>query len=296
MSDICYLNGEFLPLSQARISPLDRGFLFGDGVYEGIPVYHGKPFRLAAHLARMRRGMAELRLSNPHTDEEWAALVNKLIAHHGGDLFVYLQVSRGEMAKRDHRFPAGVKPTVFMTAAPLPAPTPAMIESGVACVSMNDFRWEKCHIKSTSLLGNVLARQAAEDAGATECIMFRDGYLTEASASNAFIVRNGVAMCPPKTNYLLPGITDDFVVELARANGVPMEVRPIAEWEVRNADEIWISSSTKEVLPVTTFDGVAVGRGASAGKPGPVFRRVFDLYQDYKHKFVAGDIKEPLVA
>lgn len=288
MSTLCYLNGEYLPLDQARISPMDRGFLFGDGVYEVVACYSGRPFRMKQHLMRLQRSCDEVHLKNPLTTNEWEAMIAKLVADDDGDVMVYFQVTRGVAMKRDHRFPKDVAPTVFAYALPLAMPTEAQVQQGLSCISIDDYRWQKCHVKSTSLLGNVLARQAAEDAGADEVVMFRDGYLTEAAACNIMAVRHGVVLVPPKNNLLLPGITDDFVVELMRANGMRHEVRPVAEWEVRHADEIWITSTTKEALAITTLDGVAVGHGAHAGKPGPMIAQIRALFHDYKVMFVAG--------
>jgi D-alanine transaminase len=278
MSEIVYLNGEFLPIEKAFIPVLDRGFIFGDGVYEVIPVYSKHPFRMAEHLVRFERSHQSIRIPNPLTDAEWTKLVNDLVARNAGDdQSVYLQVTRG-VAKRDHAFPKDVKPTVFGMSSPLSTPAREAIENGVHAVTAVDYRWLKCDVKSTSLLGNCLLRQTAADAGALEVVMFRDGFLTEGSSSNVFVVKNGVILAPPKDNLVLPGITYDVVVELARANNVPIEVRPVREAEVRAADEIWVTSSTKEVLAVSTLDERAVG----GGKPGPVFRRMHKLYQDFK--------------
>ena len=278
MNDIVYLNGEFMPLENAHIPVLDRGFIFGDGVYEVIPVYSRRPFRLQEHLVRFRRSHDAIRLQYPLSDTEWTRLVNDLVARNpGDDQSIYLQVTRG-VAKRDHAFPASVKPTIFGMSSPLSTPSRQAIENGVPAVSAVDYRWQKCDVKSTSLLANCLLRQFAADAGATEVVMFRDGYLTEGSSSNVFAVRNGTLYAPPKNNLVLPGITYDVVLELAQANKLPHEVTPVAEADVRGADEIWVTSSTKEVLAVTTLDGKPVG----AGKPGPVFRRMHQLYQDFK--------------
>jgi D-alanine transaminase len=278
MSEIVYLNGEFMPLENARIPVLDRGFIFGDGVYEVIPVYSGNPFRLPEHLARFERSHQAIRIPNPLNDADWTRLINDLIARNAGeDQSVYLQVTRG-VARRDHAFPADTKPTVFGMSSPLSTPAPEVVENGVAAITTVDFRWLKCDVKSTSLLGNCLLRQAAADAGAVEVVMFRDGFLTEGSSSNVFVVKAGVILAPPKNNLVLPGITYDVVIELAQAHGLPLEVRPITESEVRAADEIWVTSSTKEVLAVTTLDGKAVGNG----KPGALFRRMHQLYQDFK--------------
>ena len=278
MSEIVYLNGEFMPLAEARIPVLDRGFIFGDGVYEVIPVYSRRPFRLQEHLVRLQHSLDSIRLANPMSDAEWTRLVGDLVARNAGeDQSIYLQVTRG-VAKRDHAFPESVKQTVFGMSSPLSTPARDAIENGVPAITTVDYRWLKCDVKSTSLLGNCLLRQLAADAGAVEVVMFRDGFLTEASSSNVFAVKNGVLLAPPKTNLVLPGITYDVVLEIVRDNALPHEVRPVAEAEVRNADEIWVTSSTKEVLAVTTLDGKPVG----TGKPGALFRRVHALYQDFK--------------
>ncbi len=282
-SPIAHFNGELLPLDQIRISPLDRGFIFGDGVYEVIPAYGGRLLRAREHFNRLQRSMDEIGLANPHSVDGWIAEVERLLAHHPGNQSVYIQVTRGVPPKRDHVIPKGLAPTVFMMVSPLATPSAEMVEKGVACVSARDFRWEKCHIKSTSLLGNVLARQISADAGATETILFRDGWLTEAAASNVFIVKDGAVAAAPQDEHILLGITYELLTDLAREGKLRFDVRPIAEAEVRAADEIWLSSSTKEVLAVTTLDGRPVG----AGVPGPVFRRMHALFQDYKARLTA---------
>lgn len=280
MTDIVYLNGEFMPLEAARIPVLDRGFIFGDGVYEVIPVYSRHPFRLPEHLRRLQHSLDSIRLANPMSDAEWTRLTQDVVARNAGeDQSVYLQVTRGA-AKRDHAFPKDAKPTVFMMSSPLITPPREQIESGVPAITATDYRWLKCDVKSISLLGNCLLRQTAVDAGAVEAVLFRDGYLTEASASNVFVVRKGIALAPPKNHLVLPGITYDVVLELLAANGIAHEVREVTEQEVKGADEIWVTSSTKEVLAVTSLDGKAVG----TGKPGPVFRRVYQLYQEFKRE------------
>ena len=282
-SPIAHFNGELLPLDEIRVSPLDRGFIFGDGVYEVIPAYGGRLLRAREHFSRLQRSMDEIRLANPHTVDGWIHEVGRLLAHHPGNQAVYIQVTRGVPPKRDHVIPKGLVPTVFMMATPLSTPSPEMVEKGVACVTAKDFRWEKCHIKSTSLLGNVLARQVSADAGATETILFRDGFLTEAAASNVFVVKGGRVAAAPQDNHIRLGITYELLTELAREGRLDFAIRPIPEAEVRAADEIWLSSSTKEVLAVTTLDGKPVG----AGVPGPVFRRMHALFQEYKAKLAA---------
>ena len=282
-SPLAHFNGQLLPLDRISISPLDRGFIFGDGVYEMIPVYEGLMLHAREHFERLLRSMAEIRMESPHTVEGWIAAAQALLAHHPGNQALYIQVTRGVPPKRDHVIPQGLVPTVFMMSNPMVNPSREAVENGVACVSARDFRWEKCHIKSTSLLGNVLARQISADAGAVETIMFRDGMLTEASASNVFIVKGGVVAAPPRDNLILLGITYELLYRLASEGTLQFEIRPISEAEVRAADEVWLSSSTKEVLAVTTLDGTPVG----SGKPGAVFRRMHALYQEYKAKLRA---------
>ena len=280
MSEIVYLNGVFMPLDEARIPVLDRGFIFGDGVYEVVPAYSRRPFRLPEHLRRLQHSLDGIRLANPLSDTEWTKLMREIIAKNpdaGDDQSIYLQVTRG-VAKRDHAFPKDVKQTVFMMSGALTTPPPAQIDHGVAAITASDFRWLKCDVKSVSLLGNCLLRQMAADAGAVETILFRDGKLTEASASNVFVVKNGVLLAPPKNHLVLPGITYDVVLDIAHAREFEVEVRDISEAETRDADEIWVTSSTKEVLAVTTLDGKPVGDGA----PGLLFRRMHTLYQDFK--------------
>ena len=273
-----YLNGEFLPLADARISVLDRGFIYGDGVYELVPVYHRQPFRLPQHLARLQHSLDGIRLANPHTGEQWAQLIRELIAQQPfPNQGVYLQVTRG-VAKRDHTFPKGVAPTVFMMSNPLATPSAEQVAAGVAVVTAEDNRWRRCDLKTISLVGNVLMRQLAADVDAVETVMFRDGYLTEASASNVLIVTAGRIVAPPKDNLILPGITYDAALEFARDAGLPLEVRPVPRAEALSADEMWLSSSTKEVLAVTTVDG----KPFAAGVPGPVFRRLYALFQQQK--------------
>ena len=278
MSEIVYLNGEFMPLEKAHIPVLDRGFIFGDGVYEVIPVYSHHPFRLPEHLKRLQHSLDGIRLANPMDDAGWTGLIRDIVARNAGDdQSVYLQLTRG-VARRDHAFPKNVKPTVFMMSSPLVTPAAEVVESGVRAITATDFRWLKCDVKSVSLLGNCLLRQAAVDADAVETVLFRDGYLTEASASNVFVVKNGKLLAPPKNHLVLPGITYDVVLELAAANGIPVEVREISEQEVRGADELWLSSSTKEVLAITSLDGKPVGNG----KPGAMFHKIHRLYQEFK--------------
>ena len=277
-----FLDGKFMPIERAKISVLDRGFIFGDGVYEVVPVYSRRPFRLDEHLARLQVSLEAIRISNPHPSAKWGELVERIIAGNPWqDQNVYLQITRGA-AKRDHAFPKGLKPTVFMMASELIPPTKELLESGAAAIVLPDFRWLRCDIKSTSLLGNCMLRTQAADAACAEAILIREGMLTEASASNVFIVRDGTALTPPKSHLILPGITYDVVLEILRANRIAHEVRPVSEDELRSADEIWVTSSSREVLPITTLDGKPVGKGENAGKPGPVSRRLYALYQQFK--------------
>ena len=275
---IVYLNGQFLRIEEAKISVLDRGFIYGDGVYELIPVYRRRPFRLSQHLVRLQHSLDGIRLANPHSDAEWTTMVNDLIARQPfDDQGVYFQVTRG-VAKRDHTFPAGVAATVFMMSNPLVTPTAEQVEKGVAVVTADDNRWQRCDLKTISLVGNVLMRQLAADAGAVETVMFRDGNLTEASASNVLVVIRGVIVAPPKDNLILPGITYGAAYEFAREAGLPFEIRSVSRAEVLVADEMWLSSSTKEVIAVTTMDG----RPFASGTPGPVFRKMHALFQAHK--------------
>ena len=277
---LCFLNGEYTALCDAKVSVLDRGFIFGDGVYEVIPVYSKQPFRMTEHLRRLQYSLDKVGIRNPHSEAEWAQLLAEIVSRNkGDDQSVYLQVTRG-VAKRDHAFPKDIRPTVFMMSNPLVTPSAAAVDAGVACITAEDYRWLNCDIKSVSLLGNCMLRQRSAEVGATETILFRDGKLTEASSSNVFVVKDGVLLCPPKDHLILPGITYDVVVEIARSREFQLEVRAVSEAEVRSADEIWVTSSTKEVLAVTTLDGKPVGDG----RPGMLFRRMHALYQEFKRE------------
>ena len=279
----CYLNGEFTQLQNAKISVMDRGFIFGDGIYEVVPVYGGQPFRFAQHMARLERSLAELRITNPMSRAEWAAIASKLIADYAqstgadgqnGDQMIYIQVSRG-VAMRDHVMPENITPTVFVMSNKMSVPSEAVRQQGVACVTADDFRWEKAHIKSTSLLGAVFSRQISFDAGATETVMFRDGYLSEAAASNVWVVKNGKLLGTPKDNRVLEGIRYGLIEELCQQQGIGFELRRISRAEVLQADELLLSSASKEVLAITTLDGQPVGNG----RPGPVGERLYTGYQ-----------------
>lgn len=276
---IVYLNGELTPLSEARIPVLDRGFIFGDGVYEVIPMYGRKPFRGAHHIARLFRSLATIGITNPHNESQWLALIDRVVqANDLNDQIVYIQVTRG-VARRGHAFPKeAVTPTVFMMTSPLTVPAANVRATGVACVSMEDKRWLNCQIKSVSLLGNVLAAQHAAENEVAEAIQFRDGFLTEASSSNVWVVKDGKLAAPPKDNLILEGIRYGLIEELCAARDIAFAPRRITRAEVVDADEVLLSSATKEILPVVTIDGKPVGNG----KPGPVFGKLYDAYQDAK--------------
>ena len=279
---IVYLNGRFMPMEQATVPVLDRGFIFGDGIYEVIPVYSHHAFRLAEHLQRMQHSLDSIRLPNPYSTAQWTRNITELIAQHDEqDQSLYLHVTRG-VAKRDHAFPEpAVQPTVFMMSNPLLTPPAAMLASGVGAVTAQDNRWLRCDIKAIALLPNVLLRQLAVDEGCAETILIRDdAFMTEGSASNIFVVKNGILLAPPKDHLMLPGITYDVVLELAAAHGIAHAVRKVAAAELFSAEEVLLTSSTKEVLAVTTLDGKTVG----SGKPGPVFTRLYDLYQQFKRE------------
>ncbi len=320
----CYLNGAYTPLNEAKVSVMDRGFIFGDGVYEVLASYGGRVFRFEQHMARLERSLAEMRIANPHTRGEWKAIAMQLIAHYDHftltlaknsvnsaldsaagtlapadsapapqssakdspesptDHLIYIQLTRG-VALRDHAMPAGITPTVFAMCNRLPRPSPAQRERGVACVSADDFRWQKAHIKSTSLLGSVFARQISVDADAVETVMFRGDYLSEAASSNVWVVKNGVVYGPPKDNLVLEGIRYGLIADMCAASGIPFELRRLSREEVLNCDELILSSATKEVLAVTTLDGKKVGQNQShAGQPGPVYQKLYAAYQAAK--------------
>lgn len=284
----CYLNGEFTRLPDAKISVMDRGFIFGDGVYEVVPVYAGHPFRLAQHMARLARSLAEMRLPNPLTASQWRELVSNLIARYAEfagagtestNQMVYIQITRG-VALRDHAMPMDIQPTVFAMSNRMVQPTPEQRAQGVTCVTADDFRWEKAHIKSTSLLGSVFARQISVDAGAVETVMFRDGHLSEAASSNVWVVKNGTVLGPPRDNLVLEGIRYGLIEAICQEHSIPFELRRVHRDEVLAADELLLSSATKEVLPVTKLDGQPVGDG----RPGPVYRALYAGYQTAKQR------------
>ncbi|MDE2448142.1 MAG: D-amino acid aminotransferase [Gammaproteobacteria bacterium] len=277
----CYLNGEYLPLAEARISPLDRGFLYGDGAYEVMPVYGGRPFRLEAHCGRLTRSLGEILMGDPHSRSEWCDIFETLIRRNGGaDQYIYWQVTRGAERGRNHAPLPDIPRTVFAFCAPMPLAAPGVLERGVSCITAEDTRWARCDIKSVALLANVLLRQLAVDADAAETILLRNGELMEASSSTVHVIIGGELRTPPNSRKILPGTTRGVVEELAARTGMPHRAATIRETELRGADEIWISAATREVQPVTTLDGRAVG----AGRPGPLWRRVYDEFQRWKQE------------
>ena len=282
----CYLNGEFTTLPQAKVSVMDRGFIFGDGIYEVVPVYSGKPFRFADHMARMGRSLGELRIANPKSRGEWREIVDGLIERYAKtlgrpaaetDQLVYIQITRG-VAMRDHVMIPGLEPTVFAMTNRLAMYGAEERAKGFACITADDFRWKKANVKSTSLAGAVLARQMSADVGAVETIMFRDGFLSEAAASNVWIVKGGTVLGSPRDNLVLEGIRYGLIEQLCRDSGVSFELRRITRDEVFAADEVLLSSATKEIIPVTQLDG----RPVANGKPGPIYDSLYAGYQRAK--------------
>ncbi|MDF1587819.1 MAG: D-amino-acid transaminase [Gammaproteobacteria bacterium] len=277
MKDV-YLNGQFLPADQAQVSVFDRGFLLGDGVYEVIPVYDGHCFELEAHLNRLQYSLDGVRMKNPMTPRQWQIMIEELVVRNGGgDQSLYLQVTRG-VAPRDHLFPTGVEPTAFAMSNPLQAVPEKYKQNGIKAITLADIRWANCNIKAITLLPNSLLKQQAQEAGAQEALLIRDGYLTEGAASNAYVVLDGTIYTSPKDEKVLPGITREIVIKLALENDIPLLEQAVTEQQLRQADEIWMSSSTKEVVPITELDNDAVGDG----KPGPVWKQIDSLYQQYK--------------
>ena len=278
---ICYVNGDFVPLDQARISPFDRGFLFGDGVYEVMPIYGGRPFRFESHCERLTRSCRELRMEDPLTRAQWRELIATLIERNGGgDQYIYWQVTRGAERGRNHAPLPNVPRTVFAFCAPLPVAAPGVLENGIACVTAQDTRWARCDIKSVALLANILLRQLSLDAGASETILLRDGELTDASASTVYVVINGELRAPPNSRAILPGTTRSVLEEIAERTKIPYRIAKVSEMELRTANEVWLTAATREVVAVTTLDGKPVG----SGKPGPLWRRAYDAFQKFKHE------------
>lgn len=280
---ICYLNGVYLPLREARISPLDRGFLFADSVYEVLPAFAGRMYRFREHFDRLARSLDEIKLPPPHTHAQWLALLNRLIQENGGvDMYLYVQVTRGMEYGRNHAFPAECRPTVFAMASPLPVFTSQQREQGLAAITVEDFRWSRCDIKATALLANVLMKQRAADAGAQEAIIVRDGEVLEGSSTSVLAVIGGVVVTPPNSHRILPGTTRDAALELASVLSMPTDVRRIMLAELRTADELWLSAATRDVIPVTLLDGASIG----SGRPGPLWRRISDAFIESRRKLV----------
>jgi D-alanine transaminase len=290
MSTTVYLNGTFLPVEEACIPVTDRGFLFGDGVYEVIPAYGGRLFRLPHHLQRLQKSLDGIRLENPLSENDWAGILTELLQRNqaqagpDNDQSVYLQVTRGVAARRDHAFPEPVKPTVYATSNPIAIPDRKLLDQGLAAITLEDIRWQYCNIKSITLLPNVLLRQQAIDADAAEAILIRNNLVIEGSASNVFVVCNGEIRTPPKGSYMLPGITRDLVLELAKENAIPCRETDIDKEQLCSADEIWLTSSTREIMPVTVLDGQLVGDG----RPGAVWQNMIQHYRDYKNTVRSG--------
>jgi D-alanine transaminase len=277
---LCYLNGEYVALREARISPLDRGFLFGDSVYEVVPVFGGRLFLFREHFDRLARSLHEIRLENPHSHQEWLHIVEQLVARNGGgDMYVYVQVSRGMEYGRNHAFPAVVKPTVFAMSSPLPVLTEAQRNNGLSAITVEDFRWGRCDIKATALLANVLMKQQAADAGANEAILVRDGEVLEGASTSVFVIKGGVVATPPNSHRILPGTTRDAAISLAKAIAL-VELRRVTVEELRAADEVWISAATRDVLPITRIDGVAIG----TGRPGPLWIELSQAFNSLRQR------------
>ncbi|WP_250656877.1 D-amino acid aminotransferase [Alkalimarinus coralli] len=280
---VAFLNGEFLPLEEARISPLDRGFLFADGVYEVIPFYSGRSFGLDGHLARLQRSLDAIRLTVDMSLAAWQSLVTMLVENNGGgDVSVYLQVTRGAYSKRDHGFPSEVKPTIFAMVSPIDSPlaADATKAKGIKAITVLDTRWDRCDIKSISLLPNILLKQQASDAGAQEAILIRENRVTECAAANVFVVKNGTIYTPEKDQHILGGITRDIIIRLALEHGMPLKEMVMEPAFLEDADEIWISSSTREVVPVIELNGKVIGNGS----PGKLWQQMAECYQDNKKR------------
>jgi D-alanine transaminase len=274
-----YLNGLYQPLNEAKVSVMDRGFLFGDGVYEVIPSYSGHLFHFQEHMERLQNSLNTIRLVNPHSREQWLEILTHLLDS-SLDQYIYLQITRGVAPKRDHAFPENTVPTVFAMCSNI-VPLDGK-DAGVKAISLDDSRWELCNVKATTLLANILLRQEAVEQGCAEAILVKDGYVTEGAASNIFAVIGGILITPPKGNGILPGITRDVILEIARKNNVPCSEDIISLEALKTASEIWITSSTREIIPVVELDSKKV----SDGKPGPVFRTMNELFQAYKRSLI----------
>lgn len=270
-----YLNGQYLPLADAKVSVMDRGFLFGDGIYEVIPSYSGSLFHFQEHMERLENSLSSIRLANPHDRAQWLEILTPLLDT-GLDQYIYLQITRGIDSKRDHTFPENVTPTVFAMCSNI-VPL-ANLDSGVKAISVDDSRWELCNVKATTLLANILLRQQAVEKGCAEAILVKDGYVTEGAASNIFAVIDGILITPPQGAEILPGITRDVILEIARKNNIPYSEDIISLDALKTASEIWLTSSTREIVPVVQLDNETIANG----KPGPIWRIMNQLFQAYK--------------
>jgi len=282
MSNV-YLNGDTLPLQQACVPVMDRGFLFGDGIYEVIPVYGGRLFRLQEHLSRLTRSLDAIGIPNPHSDQQWQQILDTLVSDSddGDELTLYLQITRGAGPNRDHAIPTDITPTVFAMASPTKPPSAEQREQGVSCITAEDIRWLRCDIKAITLLPAVLMRQQTAAVGAADALLVRDGDVTEGSVTSLFAMFGDTLVTPPPSHLLLPGVTRELVLELAAGADMTIAQRPIPLADLYTADELWITGSTKEVLAVVEVDGKPIGNG----RPGPHFHRMLDRYRDYKQAF-----------
>jgi len=276
-----YLNGKFTPLAEAQVSVLDRGFLFADGVYEVIPAYGGKLFRLPQHLNRLNNSLEAIRMAPVMSHQQWEKVLNKLLtAHQESDQSVYIQVTRGSGVNRDHKLPTDYQPTIFAMCQTIVTADLTTIAKGISAITLDDIRWDWCHIKSVALLGNILLKQQASDQQCAEAILLRDGYATEGSASNLFIIEDNKLITPPKSHNLLPGITRDLVLELAQQEGLECQEREISEQQLTHASEIWLTSSTREIMPVTELNRQPINNG----KPGAIWQKISRHYSDFKNQ------------
>ena len=272
---VCYLNGEFVPLAEARISPLDRGFLFADSVYEVLPVFDGRMFRFREHFDRLARSLSEIQIASPHSHLEWLALLSELVRRNdGGSMYLYVQVTRGMEFGRNHAFPKDAKPTVFALASQLPVMSVEQRKHGLSAITVQDFRWERCDIKATTLLANILMKQRAAEAQAQEAIFVRDGDVLEGSSTSIFVVRDGVLFTPPNSHRILPGTTRDVVLELAQQL-MPAQIRRVEINELFEADEVWIAAATRDVLPITRIDSRRIG----SGRPGDWWQKMSQAFE-----------------
>jgi len=287
-TQIAYLNGHYLPLEQACISTQDRGFLFGDGVYEVIPVYQKQIFELTAHLQRLKNSLAATHIPNPHSDTEWQTLCQTLVDKHPWpDQYLYLQITRGIQTPRDHLPQDNLTPTVYAYSSQLKPLSEHIHNQGISAITLEDIRWQRCDIKAITLLPNIMMKLAAKQAGADDAILIsKDGYVTEGTASNVFIVKDGTLYTPPTDHKILPGITRKVIEAIAKAQQIPLKEQQIAAEMLTQADEIWLTSSTKEALAVTQLNGQKIGKAPYQGQPGPVWHTLRQHYQNYRNQLL----------